>query len=224
MGHSGAMLLLRAPGVYAPQGDTQLLSDALAEAGVVPGARVLELCSGTGLLAVEALRLGAGHAWAYDTSTRAVLTARCNAALRRLPLTACRGGIADVRGRSFDLVLSNPPYVPAPAARPPRRGRARSWDAGFDGRYVLDRFCAAAGTLLVPGGTVLLVHSALCGVEQTLDQLRGQGLSSTVVARRVQPFGPVLAGRAHWLESTGVIRPGQRDEELVVIRGDRPGL
>jgi methylase of polypeptide subunit release factors len=37
-----------------------------------------------------------------------------------------------VRGERFDLILANPPYVPGPP--PSRRGAARAWDAGDDGR------------------------------------------------------------------------------------------
>ncbi|MDB1090064.1 class I SAM-dependent methyltransferase [Streptomyces sp. ACA25] len=217
------MLLLRPPGVYAPQGDTSLLSDALAETGVAPGARVLDLCTGSGALALEALRMGAHEVRAYDTSPWAVLTTRCNAFLRRVPLSTRRGGVDEALGRSFDVVLANPPYVPSPDPELPRRGRARAWDAGPDGRAVLDPLCDRARLLLAPGGTMLLVHSAMCGTEATLDRLRRQGLEASVAQRRLQPFGPVLRGRADWLEAQGLIDPGQRTEELVVVRGDRSG-
>jgi release factor glutamine methyltransferase len=82
--------------------------------------------------------------------------------------------------------------------------------------------CAQAPALLVPGGTLLLVHSAVCGVGTTLDLLRGGGLRARVVARAREPFGPVMSARAAMLEARGLIEPGQRDEELVVVRGDRP--
>jgi release factor glutamine methyltransferase len=52
--------------------------------------------------------------------------------------------------------------------------------------------------------------------------LRAAGFSSEVVARAVQPFGPVMRPRARWFEERGLIAPGQREEELVVIRGVRP--
>jgi release factor glutamine methyltransferase len=38
----------------------------------------------------------------------------------------------------------------------------------------------------------------------------------------VVPFGPVMRQRVSLLERQGLIRPGQRHEELVVIRGDQP--
>jgi release factor glutamine methyltransferase len=121
----------------------------------------------------------------------------------------------------FDVVLANPPYVPAAHAHPPRRGPARAWDAGHDGRALLDRICAVAPSLLAPEGMLLLVHSALCDVAKTERQLRGGGLKTSVVARREEPFGPVMRGRRAMLEQRGLIERGQDFEELVVIRADR---
>jgi release factor glutamine methyltransferase len=76
--------------------------------------------------------------------------------------------------------------------------------------------------MLSSGGVFLIVHSAICGVETTLDKLRQGGLKVAVVARRREPFGPVMLQRIALLERQGLIEPGQRHEELVVIRGDRP--
>jgi release factor glutamine methyltransferase len=214
------VMLLRAPGVYAPQADTWLLVEALNAAAIPEGARVLDVGTGTGALSVAALRAGAAEATAVDVSARAVLTARVNAMVRRLPVRVHRGDALDVvAGRRFDVIMANPPYVPAWR---PARGPARAWDAGLDGREQLDRLCAHAFDLLLPGGILLLVHSALCGVDTTLRQLRDSGLKASVVARHLEPFGPVLRSRVDFLEDNGLIEPGQRHEELVVIRGDRP--
>lgn len=43
-----------------------------------------------------------------------------------------------------------------------------------------------------------------------------------MIARRRIPFGPVMSGRATWLEEQGLVAPGEREEDLVVIRGVRP--
>jgi release factor glutamine methyltransferase len=42
-----------------------------------------------------------------------------------------------------------------------------------------------------------------------------------MAARRMEPFGPVMLARAERLRACGLIGPGQRHEELVVIRADR---
>jgi release factor glutamine methyltransferase len=216
------MMLLRLPGVYPPQADTWLLADALAQAAIPLDASVLDIGPGTGALSVAAFRAGAADVTAVDVSRSAVLATWLNTTVRGLPVRVRHGDALDVAaGRRFDVILANPPYVPSAHADVPSRGRARAWDAGTDGRAVLDRVTALAPLLLAPKGIVLIVHSALCGVDRTLHQLRGGGLKASVVARHIEPFGPVMRGRVSLLEHGGIIELGQRHEELVVIRGDR---
>lgn len=216
-------VLIRPPGVYRPQADTWLLVDAIREAAPPRGARVLDVGSGTGALSVAAARAGAGDVLAVDVSRRAALATWFNTAVRGLPVRVRRGDALEVAaaGRLFDVIVANPPYVPCERPTPPDRGRSRAWDAGPAGRAMVDRVAALAPILLAPGGMVLIVHSHLCGVDRTLHQLRGGGLKASVVARHIEPFGPVLRGRVAFMEDHGLIDVGQRHEELVVIRGDR---
>jgi release factor glutamine methyltransferase len=111
--------------------------------------------------------------------------------------------------------------VPSPERRLPTRGIARAWDAGPLGRTLIDQLCRDVPQVLAPGGAVLLVHSSLCGIEATCRALALAGLESRVVARARQPFGPVMRARARFFERQGLIRPGEREEELVVVRGER---
>jgi release factor glutamine methyltransferase len=216
------------PGVYAPQDDTALLAEALADEPRTPGAQVLDVGTGSGALALAAARRGA-EVTAVDISRRAVWTARLNARLYRLPVRIHHGNLFDpVRGRSFDVILANPPYVPAPDTRRGPRGRRRAWDAGQDGRLVLDRICRDSPPLLRPGGVLLVVHSALSGPGRTLDLLRAAGLKASVVRRRWIGFGPVLRSRRDWLRERGLLPASEEGdgtdekEELVVIRAERP--
>lgn len=161
------------PGVYAPQEDTALLAGALSDESLPPGSAVLDVGTGTGALAVAAARRG-WRVTAVDVSWRAVCAARLNAARTGLPIRVRRGNLfTPVRGESFDLVLANPPYVPAPGGGHRPRGAARAWDAGRDGRLVLDRICREVPGLLRPGGVLLLVQSALSDPGATVGLLRG---------------------------------------------------
>ncbi|RCG21373.1 methyltransferase domain-containing protein [Streptomyces diacarni] len=214
------MWLLRPPGVYAPQGDSELLLEALAGAPFPPGARMLDVCTGTGVVALAGARLGVREVHAVDISARAALAAAWNARLRGLPVRAHRGDFLERATGSFDLVTANPPYVPYAGSGQGFGRRARAWNAGRDGRRFVDRLCEAAPRLLADNGVLLMVHSQLCGPDRTLEMLRGSGLDAAVTARRTQPFGPVLRARARWLEQQELISPGQRHEELVVIRAD----
>ncbi|MFF2230560.1 HemK2/MTQ2 family protein methyltransferase [Streptomyces anulatus] len=210
--------VVRLPGVYRPQTDTLLLTLAMRREGIGPGTDLLDLCTGSGALALHAARLGA-RVTAVDISRRAVASARLNTALARLPVTVRRGDLLRaLPGRTFDAVVSNPPYVPAPGPTAPRHGAGRSWDAGPDGRVVLDRICDDAFAALRPGGLLLLVQSGLSRPEDTVGRLSAAGLDVTVTDRVTIPFGPVTRRRAAWLRARGLLRDRLDREELVVIR------
>ena len=72
--------LLVAAGVYPPQEDSALLVDALTATGRVPGSRVADLCSGSGVVALAAAEQGAASVTAFELSGQAVACARANAA------------------------------------------------------------------------------------------------------------------------------------------------
>jgi release factor glutamine methyltransferase len=212
--------LVALPGVFRPISDTWLLADALDREPLPSGARVLDLCSGSGALAVHAALGGRREVTAVDVSRRAVAAIRVNAALNGVKVRALRGDLLGaVAGERFDAIVSNPPYVPAPTDELPARGPERAWDAGRDGRALLDRICAAAPAHLRPGGVVLLVHSSLLGVEPTLEALRAGGLEASVAARQRGPLGPLMNGRRAHLEASGLLAPGADEEVVVVVRG-----
>lgn len=215
-------ILMTPPGVYAPQADTFLLARALCREGPARGKDVLDLGTGNGTLAICAARGGA-HVTAVDIAWRAVLTTRLNALRARQRLTVRRGDLlAPVRGESFDMVLSNPPYVPTPPSRPSVGwGAERAWNAGRDGRAVLDRICAEVPRVLRPGGVLLMAQSALSDTDETLDRLAQSGLRSAVSDRTYIPFGPVLRSRLPWLRASGRVAAREESEELVIIRAER---
>jgi release factor glutamine methyltransferase len=209
------------PGVYSPQEDTELLAGALSEEPLPPGADVLDVGTGTGALALQAARRGS-RVTAVDVSWRAVCTVRANAWLTGLPVRVRRGNLfTPVRDQSFDLILTNPPYVPAPTGIRPPRG-ARAWDAGHDGRLVLDRVCREAPALLRPGGVLLIVHSELSDSGRTVEHLRAAGLKAAVTRRHRIDFGPVLRTRKEWLRHRGLLSAADEKEELVVVRAELP--
>lgn len=218
------MRLLTPPGVFRPISDTWLLADALDREEVPPGARVLDLCSGSGALAVRAALGGPGRAvTAVDVSRRAAATIRLNAALNRVRVRVRRGDLlAAVPSEAFDAIVANPPYVPAPSDALPTRGLERGWDAGRDGRALLDRIAAEAPARLRPNGRLLLVFSSLLELDAVERRLRGGGLEVDVVARQRGPLGPLMEGRRAHLEAQGLLAPGRREEDVLVVRGRVP--
>jgi release factor glutamine methyltransferase len=210
------MRLLTPPGVFHPRSDSRLLAATVAEA-TSPGGRVLDLCTGSGIVAVSAALADAGEVTAVDLSRRAVVTAWLNARRNGVTVRARRGDLfAAVAGQRFDLIATNPPYLPGPEV--PTRGAARAWEGGPDGRRFLDRIIDGASGHLAPGGVLLLLHSSVCGVETTLARMDAAGLRGDVVVRERGPLGPLLGARAGVLEERGLLAPGEREEDVVIIR------
>lgn len=160
---------------------------------------------------------------ATDISRRAVMTARVNAARAGRRVRVLHGDLTGPLARQrFDIVVSNPPYVPTPPAHYPRNHRSSvAWNAGHSGRQALDRICAHAQDVLHPHGVLLIVHSALCGADETLRRLADSGMRSSVTHRARVPFGPVITQRLPWLRAQGLLHPDEDTEELVVIRAER---
>lgn len=226
--HDSPPSIVAPAGVYPPQQDSQLLMDALLDSGLAPGRRVADLCTGSGVVAVAAAIMGATDVTAFEISPEAVHCALANAYVAGVSVDVrCGSWTLSKTHSPFDVVTANPPYVPAgptadTEAIPTSAGPAQAWNAGPDGRLILDPLCDSAAGLLADGGTMLMVQSTLAGVAQSLRRLRSSGLHADVVDSQWIPFGPVLTARAAWLEDTGLLPRGQRDEELVVIRADKP--
>jgi release factor glutamine methyltransferase len=214
------MRIARLPGVFRPRSDTWLLAAALRRRPEVAGGAVLDVCTGSGALAIAAALAGARFVTAVDVSARAVLTARLNGRLNGVRVEAIRGDLLDaVPGRRFDVIVSNPPYLPGEKDALPRHGRARHTEAGATGRLLLDRLIDAAPAHLAPGGVLLVTHSSVNGEAATLARMRAAGLDPSVAERHHGALGPLLAARAPRLEERGLLAPGERSEDLLVVAG-----
>lgn len=106
---NGRVRLTHNPGLACGTGEhpcTQLALEAL-ERLVSPGCRVLDIGTGSGILAIAAVLLGAHSAVGADTDIEALQAARQNFELNQLE-PALFGGSADaVRNDQFDIVVAN---------------------------------------------------------------------------------------------------------------------
>jgi methylase of polypeptide subunit release factors len=132
------------------------LVDRVAAQRLPAGASVLEIGTGTGVLAVVLARRGAGHVTATDVNPRAVACARGN--LDRLGVgQRCTVVAADLwpDATRHDVVVVNPPWLPG---TPTSELELGIYD---DGSGMLRRFLAGLADHLTDGGEGWLVISDL---------------------------------------------------------------
>lgn len=159
-----SLTLAVGPGVLVPRPETELVVEtALALiAGTEPVA-VLDLGTGSGAiaLAIKHARPRA-NVLAVDSSRDALVIAQRNAAALDIDVEFMESHwFGALEGRSFDVVVANPPYVrsddPALAVAL-RHEPVAALDGGRDGLDAIRVIVAAASRYLAPGGYLLVEH------------------------------------------------------------------
>jgi release factor glutamine methyltransferase len=155
--------LVVGPGVFIPRPETELLVDAVRP-GLRAGAIAVDLCAGSGALAVALAGEVAGlRAVAVENSEAALTWLGRNAAAAGVEVVT--GDVADASllteldGR-VDAVVSNPPYVPdgITVDAEVHHDPAAAVFAGPDGLAVIPAVVRTAARLLRPGGVLALEH------------------------------------------------------------------
>lgn len=182
------------PGVLIPRPETELLV-AAALAALPPHARVLDLGTGSGCIALTIARQRPEvHVVAVERSPGALRWARVNDRERRLDLR--RGDLyGPVAGERFDCICANPPYVGEREILPSDvRGcePAEALFAGGDGLAAIQRVIAGAPDHLAPGGRLLMEIGAGQG-EKVLD-LAAQAFQDVTLIQDYAGHDRVLVG------------------------------
>lgn len=155
------------PGVLIPRPETELIiEEALAWARARRGdghtVRVLDIGAGSGCLAITlALELPGADVTATDTSGAALSVARANAERLGATVGFQLGAYLASSAGPFDLIVSNPPYVAAPAyagLAPEVRDHepVAALVAGAAGLDVIREVVRKAAPVLAPGGLLLI--------------------------------------------------------------------
>ncbi|WP_240645871.1 methyltransferase [Georgenia sp. SYP-B2076] len=157
-----------------------------------PRRRTLDLGTGCGIQALHATRHSAAVV-ATDISARALAFAGFNAALAGECLDLRAGSMLEpVDGETFDLVVSNPPFVITPAAAYDAGLPLMEYrDGGRGGDDLVRDLVAGVGAHLAPGGVAQLLgnwehHEGQDWRERVLGWLEASGLDGWVVQREVQ--------------------------------------
>jgi len=156
------------PSVLVPRPDTETVIEVARTARPERAApcRILDLCTGSGVIAVSLAReYPAAQVVATELSPAAAALARRNAARNAVAdrVDVREGDLfAPVRGERFDLIAANPPYIASPViptlSPEVRREPVIALDGGPDGLAFYDRICAEAREHLAPGGAIVLEH------------------------------------------------------------------
>ena len=150
--------------VLIPRPETELLAERAIEAlRKSPSPVALDMCCGSGCLAVSlALDVPKAEVHAADLSGGALAVTRHNAEKLHARVNLHQGDLfASIpEGLRFDVIVSNPPYIPAADClelqEEVRREPLMALDGGADGYDFYRRIAQAAPAFLKEGGTLLM--------------------------------------------------------------------
>ena len=171
------------PGVLIPRADTEILVEKALEC-MKPGARVLDIGTGSGAIAVSLAKLGRQtQVTAVDVSDRALEIARQNAKRNGAAVEFVKSDcFSALKGRKYDMIVSNPPYISADEMRGLMPEVAREPElalfGGADGLDFYRRISREAPEYLNEGGCLLF----------EIGWLQKDAVSALVKAHIGEPF------------------------------------
>lgn len=153
--------------------------------------RILDVCTGSGCIAIVlAAHLPQAEVTALDISHTALETARRNAAMNGVSIRFIEddalNGMPSLAGETFDIIVSNPPYIPHSEIESMHVNvtRYEPHEALFvddaDPLVFYRAIARTARTMLSDDGSLFFeVHEAWA--ERTAEMLRGEGFGQTEV-------------------------------------------
>lgn len=187
--------------VLIPRQETEELCEiGIAHLQPLPHPAALDLCTGSGAIAVT-LKAECPHAdvSASDLSTDALALAAQNAQQNRADVAFFQGDLwQPLEGRTFDLILSNPPYIPTldcdtlqqEVMQEPRM----ALDGGADGLDFYRRIAHGAPAHLNPGG-LIAVEVGIHQAQDVADLFRQAGLCDVSVRKDIYGVERMVSAR-----------------------------
>lgn len=146
--------------VLIPRQDTETLVEEALKL-IRPGMRVLDIGTGSGCIIVSILHNSVDvEGFAVDISKQALNVAKENARQNDVSVLFERSDLFDNVAGSFDVIVSNPPYIPTEeisGLMPEVRDfePMEALDGKEDGLFFYRRIVAECGKYLKPGGALL---------------------------------------------------------------------
>ena len=193
------------PDVLIPRADTEALCEqALLYAA--DGKKVLDLCTGSGALAVAIKKLSPlCLVTAADISSEALAIAKQNAAMNKADVRFVQGDLWEaVPNERFSVIVSNPPYIPSgelPALQEEvRREPSLALDGGADGLNFYRRIIEGAPAHLEAGGALLLETGD--GESEAVAQLMVKDFENIRTVNDLNGLPRVVLGTLRHMEDT----------------------
>ena len=150
------------PSVLIPRPETELLCEwAVEKIPVDASPRILDLCCGSGCIGITLkLRIPSSAVYMSDLSSAAADVARRNAERLSADVSVGTGDLFEnIRDRNFDLIISNPPYIPENECsllqEEVKKEPLTALDGGNDGLDFYRRICREAPDYLRRGGILM---------------------------------------------------------------------
>ena len=186
--------------VLIPRQETEELCEwGLSFLKKCPSPSTLDLCTGSGAIAVTLKHeCPAASVTASDLSADALSLAQHNAHQNGADVTFVQGDLWEpLKGRTFDLILSNPPYIPTldceslqeEVMQEPRM----ALDGGTDGLDFYRRIAQEAESHLKPGG-MIAVELGIGEAEAVADFFRAAGLTDVTIRKDVYGIERMVGG------------------------------
>lgn len=146
-------------GVLIPRPETELLVD-LALKYIKENSRVIDLCSGSGAIAVAVAKNSNAKVYALEKYSQAVEYLQKNIALNKANVMVIQQDLFEFTSQEkFDIIISNPPYIKSevlPSLQKEVQHEPMSaLDGGKDG-LIFYRHIASMKSLLNKGGKIIV--------------------------------------------------------------------
>lgn len=170
--------------VLIPRPETEILAENAIS--LSDGKKVLDICTGSGAIALAIKANSSATVTASDISDKAIIKAKENAERNGLEVEFIISDLFEAfKGRKFDVITANPPYIKS-SDIPSLQAEVRDYepmlalDGGSEGMDIIGRIIDQAGNYLSDDG-VLLMEVGIGQSERSVELLQEKGYRTEII-------------------------------------------